>query len=43
MRSFFVLMHLVVSSFDSRSKTYIGLLATEHRAQSTEPKATKTE
>ncbi len=43
MRSFFVLMYLVVSSFDSRSKTYIGLLATEHRAQSTEPKATKTE
>ncbi len=39
MRSFFVLMYLVVSSFDSRSKTYIGLLAT----QSTEPKATKTE
>ncbi|GIB40542.1 hypothetical protein VCSRO187_0095 [Vibrio cholerae] len=37
MRSFFVLMHLVVSSFDSRSKTYIGLLATEHRAQSLKP------
>lgn len=41
MRSFFVLMHLVVSSFDSRSKTYIGLLAIEHRAQSLKPQSLK--
>lgn len=36
MRSFFVLMHLVVSSFDSRSKTYIELLSTEAKATETE-------
>ncbi len=36
MRSFFVLMHLVISSFDSRSKTYIGFLTTEAKATETE-------